>query len=142
MHLDGFTVCTDSDDNITALQFFLSETPYLVDGYARLLKLDPIGTMTGDCRGLRFSGPVDAMKAASKRNNGLQGIEFYYDGKVATVGEMDGRNVNTETWSFNEENALIGLYGQASPNGIEKLGTVSIDMTCQAFKDAEEAAAA
>jgi len=34
MRLDGFVVCTDEGKNILGLQFFLTETPYLVDAYA------------------------------------------------------------------------------------------------------------
>jgi len=74
MRLDGFTVCTDGDDKVVGLQLFLSETPYLVDDIAHQLNLEPIGVMSGDCRGTRLSGPVDAIKAASKRNKGLRGI--------------------------------------------------------------------
>ena len=102
MRLDGFTVCTDGDDKVLGLQFFLTETPYLVHEYARLLNLNSIGVMTGDCRGMRFSDPVHAVKAASKRNSGIQGLQFYYGDQVATIGDMDGWKVNTQTWTFND----------------------------------------
>jgi len=79
MALDGFNVCTDGDRNVKGLQFFLSETPYLVDDYAELFFLDPIGKMTGECGSLRFSGPVDQMKAAEKKKKEIRAIAFHYD---------------------------------------------------------------
>jgi len=36
----------------------------------------------------------------------------------------------------------MGVYGESGPQGIEKLGMVSLDFECQAQKDAEAAAAA
>jgi hypothetical protein len=135
MSLDGFTVCTDGD-NVVGLQFFLTETPYLVDAYAPLLYLEPIGSMTGNCGSLRFSGPVDQVKAASKNNKGLQGISFHYEDKIAAIGELDGRKVETNLWTFTEEKALVGIYGESSPNGIEKLGMITLDLACQAGLDA------
>jgi hypothetical protein len=42
MKLDGFWTCTDGD-NVVGLQFFLSETPYLVDQHAELLHMPWIG---------------------------------------------------------------------------------------------------
>jgi len=55
---------------------------------------------------------------------------------------MDGWKVNDERWTFNENFELVGLWGETSPNGIEKLGMITLDKTCQAVKDAEAAAAA
>lgn len=98
--------------------------------------------MNGDCSSFRFPAPVTGMKAASKRNKGIRGLEFYFDGRSATVGDMDGWKVNTQSWSFTEENALMGVYGEESANGIEKLGMVTMNWACQAEKDAEAAAAA
>ena len=46
--------------------------------------------MTGDCGSFRFPAPVTGVKAASKKNKGIQGLEFYYADKVAKVGDMDG----------------------------------------------------
>ena len=142
MRLDGFVTCYNSDGAIVGLQFFLSDTPYLGQGYAKLLNLDPIGVMTGDCGSFRFPAPVTGVKAASKKNKGIQGLEFYYADKVAKVGDMDGWKVNTQSWSFTEENALMGVYGEESPNGIEKLGMITQDWACQTQRDAEAAAAA
>jgi len=139
MRLDGFVVCTDEDRTILGLQFFLTETPYLVDDYAPLLLLPHIGQMTGECGSLRFSGPVEQVKAASKNGNGIQGIEFHYDDKVVRIGEISGRGVDTEKWNFTEEQMLVGLYGEASPNGIEKLGMISYGTVCQAELDAAPA---
>lgn len=98
--------------------------------------------MNGDCSSFRFPGPVTGLKAASKRNKGIRGLEFYFEGRSATVGDMDGWKVNTQSWSFTEENALMGAYGEESANGIEKLGMVTMSWACQAEKDAEAAAAA
>ena len=98
--------------------------------------------MNGDCSSFRFPGPVTGLKAASKRNKGIRGLEFYFEGRSATVGDMDGWKVNTQSWSFTEENALMGVYGEESANGIEKLGMVNMSWACQAEKDAEAAAAA
>merc|ERR1712014_467359 len=139
MRLDGFVVCTDEDRTILGLQFFLTETPYLVDEYAQLLMLPHIGQMTGECGSLRFSGPVDQVKAASKNGNGIQGIEFHYDDKVVKIGELSGRGVDTVKWDFTEEQTLVGVYGEASPNGIEKLGMISYGTVCQTELDASPA---
>ena len=98
--------------------------------------------MNGDCSSFRFAGPVTGLKAASKRNKGIRGLEFYFEGRSATVGDMDGWKVNTQSWSFTEENALMGVYGEESANGIEKLGMITMSWACQAEKDAEAAAAA
>lgn len=136
MRLDGFVVCTDEGKNILGLQFFLTETPYLVDAYAQLFMLPHIGQMTGECGSLRFSGPIDQVKAASKNGNGLQGIEFHYDDKVVRIGDLSGRGVDTVKWNFTEEEMLVGVYGEASPNGIEKLGMISYGTVCQAELDA------
>ena len=137
MKLDGFVMCTDGD-NVTGLQFFLTQTPYLETEYAELLLLDPIGQMTGDCGSLRFSGPVDHVKASTKRNNGVRGLAFHYEDKKAEVGgSLGGFRVSTQDWHFTEDQELIGVYGESSPNGIEKLGFITLDLQCQAAIDAE-----
>jgi len=86
--------------------------------------------MTGECGSLRFSGPVDQVKAASKNGNGIQGIQFHYDDKVVKIGELSGRGVDTVKWDFTDEQTLVGVYGEASPNGIEKLGMISYGTVC------------
>jgi len=95
--------------------------------------------MTGECGSLRFSGPVDQVKAASKNGNGIQGIQFHYDDKVVKIGELSGRGVDTVKWDFTEEQTLVGVYGEASPNGIEKLGMISYGTVCQTELDASPA---
>jgi len=52
------------------------------------------------------------------------------------IGDISGRGVDTVKWKFNEEQTLVGLYGEASPNGIEKLGMISFGTECQAELDA------
>merc|ERR1712110_997180 len=106
------------------------------DAYAQLFMLPHIGQITGECGSLRFSGPIDQVKAASKNGNGLQGIEFHYDDKVVRIGDLSGRGVDTVKWNFTEEEMLVGVYGEASPNGIEKLGMISYGTVCQAELDA------
>jgi len=52
------------------------------------------------------------------------------------IGELSGRGVDTVKWNFSEEQSLVGVYGEASPNGIEKLGMISYGTACQADLDA------
>jgi len=94
MRLDGFTICTDKRRNVKGLQFFLSETPYMVEGNADLLLiLDPIGNMEGECGTLRLSGPVDKIKAAAKKNKEVRALSFHYEDKIVEIGDMDGFRV-------------------------------------------------
>jgi len=46
------------------------------------------------------------------------------------IGKLWGIGVDTVKWNFSEEDPLYGLYGEASPNGIEKLGMISFDTAC------------
>jgi len=43
---------------------------------------------------------------------------------------MSGFRVNTEMWNFSDEKQLIGIYGEQSANGIEKLGMITLDLKC------------
>jgi len=133
--VDGFWTCTEGDQ-VVGLQFFLTETPYLEDQYSSLLVLDPIGKLTGNCGSLRLSSPIDKIKAATKSNKGIQGLEFFYEDKRVKIGDMDGSSVDTQKWKFTEDQALYGVYGESSPNGIEKLGFITLDRQCQAAIDA------
>jgi hypothetical protein len=135
MQVDGFWTCTEGDQ-VVGLQFFLSETPFLEDQYSSLLHLDPIGKLTGNCGSLRLSGPIDKIKAASKSNKGVRGLEFFYEDKKVKIGDMNGWKVDTQKWKFTEDQALYGVYGESSPNGIEKLGFITLDRQCQAAIDA------
>ena len=85
---------------------------------------------------MRLSSPIDKIKAATKSNKGVQGLEFFYEDKRAKIGDMDGRSVDTQKWKFTEDQALYGVYGESSPNGIEKLGFITLDRQCQAAIDA------
>ena len=86
MKLDGFITCTQGG-KVVGLQFFLTDTPYLGEGYAKLMRLDPIGTMSGDCGSMRMTGPVDQIKAYSKKNNGIRGLSFHFDNKIVEIGD-------------------------------------------------------
>ena len=129
MKLDGFWTCHDGD-NLVGLQFFLSETPYLVDQHAELLHMPWIGQQTGNCGSFRLPGPIDRIKASSKKNKGVRGIAFHFDDKKAEIGDLGGWKVNTQDWYFSEEYPLYGIYGEQSPNGIEKLGFITLDLQC------------
>lgn len=52
------------------------------------------------------------------------------------IGELKGKDLDKVTWDFTEEWSLLGLYGEVSPNGIEKLGMISLGTECQAQLDA------
>lgn len=92
----------------------------------------------GECGSLRFSGPVTQLKVAEKKKKEIRAFEFKYDDKVTKIGDMTGFRVERKTWDFTEDKPLVGVYGETSDRGIEKLGMIRLDLACQAAIDAAQ----
>jgi len=48
---------------------------------------------------------------------------------------LDGWRVEKHTWDFTEDKPLVGVYGETSERGIEKLGMIRLNLACQAAHD-------
>ena len=54
------------------------------------------------------------------------------DGKVWAFGyEISGQAKATKRYEFSATEVWIGLHGIESANGIERLGIITMDSTCQ-----------
>lgn len=141
MRLWSYEVCAD-EEGIQGLQFVLSEkdlSEVSEDISAATLALDPIGIMEGDCSTHRLSSPLRAIKAQSHEGGVIDGLkvndvngfklEFGKGMKSGTIGE------DKQWWPFALSAPVIGIYGNHSERGIEKLGFITLDEQCQLALD-------
>jgi hypothetical protein len=134
MRLLGFKVCSDTEGSLQGLQFILSENDYtepIEDFDAETLVLDPIGVMEGNCSQMKLSSALKTIKAQNhegeiidglKVNNANgQSLEFGKEMKPGVLGE------DKQKWQFTLSAPVIGIYGNHSDRGIEKLGFITLD---------------
>jgi len=114
---------------LIGLQYFLSESPYN-DDQAELVYLEPIGQMGGKCSSMKLVGALDKVKTSYSSHAGVNAIKFKRGNEVVEFGEVV-RDTRV-TWKFEGEKTLVGLYGESSARGIEKLGMITLDLACQA----------
>jgi len=82
---------------------------------------------------MKLVGALDKVKASYKSHAGVNAIKFKRGDEVVEFGEVEGTLGDDKmTWKFEGEKTLVGLYGESSARGIEKLGMITLDLACQA----------
>ena len=79
--------------------------------------MTPIGLMSGDCEQLELPQGLDKIKATM--NSQESSVNIVYKIFNANLRQVYG-DVTDErtTWTFTEENPLVGLYGRQTEDGI------------------------
>merc|ERR1719336_1176455 len=92
--------------------------------------MTPIGLMSGECEKLDLPQGLDKIKATMNTLESSLSIKYkiFVTDLLQTYGEVTDEKT---TWSFTEENPLIGLYGRQTEAGITQLGFITLDTACQ-----------
>ena len=86
--------------------------------------------MSGDCRTVTLTGPMDAIKASYSKDDGaVTAVRYTKDGKSQTFGTLLNKS---EYWGFNDNSKLIGLHGRITDGKITQFGVITLDI----FEDA------
>lgn len=128
MRLQGITTC-HTEGKVTGLQFHMALDPYeAVD--EEVYDMTPIGLMSGECEKLDLPQGLDKVKATMNPLESSLSIKYkiFDTDLLQTYGEFTSEKT---TWSFSEENPLIGLYGRQTEYGIAQLGFITLDTACQ-----------
>jgi len=128
MRLQGITTC-HTEGKVTGLQFHMALDPYeAVD--EEVYDMAPIGLMSGECEKLDLPQGLDKVKATMNSLESSLSIKYkiFDTDLLQTYGEFTNEKT---TWSFSEENPLIGLYGRQTEAGIAQLGFITLDTACQ-----------
>ena len=56
-------------------------------------------------------------------------IRYYRGLSSSTYDDIGDEN---KIWDFNENEPLVGIYGNFNDNGVQKLSFISLDLACQA----------
>merc|ERR1719336_3633474 len=92
--------------------------------------MTPIGLMGGECEKLDLPQGLDKVKATMNPLESSLSIKYkIFDADLLQeYGEVTEEKT---TWSFAEENPLVGLYGRQTEAGITQLGFITLDTACQ-----------
>ena len=60
----------------------------------------------------------------------MTGLRFYFGSRSITSGGTISEGLVSTTWTFTEENPLIGVFGDYSGGKINKIGFISLDTLC------------
>lgn len=133
----SFRTCEDNDGFIAGIQFMMSESDYFEHPEdEELLAMDPLGDMSGtNCKTLRLGGAIEKVEASYTEKNGVTGLRFHKDGKYKSFGKAGD---NTIVWEIDENEPLVGVYGDHDDDKITSLGFISLDMQCQAAANAND----
>ena len=115
------------DESVTGIQIILANNAYKTNAN-NFIKLDPLGSMTGNCDTVKLPGDVNKIKASKLA--GDMSIEYKIYGQLnQKYGELD--STYSKFWHFTDSNPLVGLYGYQSEAGIEELGFITLNTSCQ-----------
>ena len=89
--------------------------------------------MSGDCATVGLTESLVMIKASGNESNGVDAIKFKESENKYKIGKLYG-DVGQEKilWNFTENIMPVGVWGETTDRGIEKLGFVTVNRECQA----------
>ena len=127
MRLHSITTC-HTDGRVTGLQFHMALDPEAID--EEVYDMAPLGLMTGQCDTLELPEGLDKIKATMNSRDSTVSLVYKHEGTDLKQKYGDQSDERT-TWTFTEQNPLVGLYGRQTERGISQLGFITIDTACQ-----------
>ena len=94
--------------------------------------MQKVGFEYGDCLQERVEEPITWLWIEYTQIQGVQKVSFGNSLRSWEFGyEIFGQANITKRFEFDETNVWIGLHGIESADGIERLGIITMDSTCQ-----------
>ena len=92
-----------------------------------------MGNMTGDCTTVGLTEHLTMIKASGNPSNGVEAIKFKESENHYKIGQLYG-DVGEDKilWDFSDNIMPVGVWGETTERGIEKLGFVTVNRECQA----------
>ena len=118
------TTCQDEAGNVLAMKY------QLVVGNDTLVDLEGMGSVE-DCNELPLTTSRFESLRASFRNGGSS-IAYFKQGIKKTYGEMPIEPDQYTSWTFSDDNRLIGLHGRVEEGVIRQLGVITVSQECGA----------
>lgn len=108
------------------------------------ISLQKVGFEYGSCTKETITGKISWFEIQYTQIQGVQKVAFEDEARTWSFGyEIEGQAKVTKRYEFGDDKQWIGIHGVESSRGIEKLGIITFDPTCQPLngelqKDPEE----